>query len=281
MENQETQVLEIAPNIEERKQEIIDKLQSGEMVLSFSAIKEFAKSPAHFMAYKLGDKKQTAAMKKGTMIHCAILEPEELEKRYCILEPSMLPNPDKDFRNTENKNFKAEFEAKAALENKEIIDPVEWRNLIAHRDLAYNNEVVSPYLNNLIKRENYAEWDFAGFHWRGVRDGVGKSYVLDLKTVADATPDKVCRFLAQQEKYHWQQFLYKQAPDVSPFYTSFNLLVDGDMGISLFEISWSKLAQAESELLRLLDKFKMCIDQNLWHQNYEFWADNTKGYFEI
>lgn len=64
----ETQLIEVAPNIEEKRQEIIDKLQSGEMVLSFSAIKEFAKSPAHFMAYKLGDKKQTAPMKKGIKI---------------------------------------------------------------------------------------------------------------------------------------------------------------------------------------------------------------------
>lgn len=264
----------------DKRQEIIDKLQNGEMVLSFSAIKEFAKSPAHFMAYKLGDKKQTPAMKKGTMVHCAILEPEELEKRYCVLEKDMLPNPDSDFRNTENKNFKKQFEEKAASEGKEIIDPDEWQNIIAHRDLAYNNEVIAPYLNKLVLKESYAEWEFAGFKWRGVRDGVSHNFVLDLKTVADANPKKI-KWVAEEEKYHWQQLLYKQSPDIMPFYGSFNLLVDGNMGIAMFELTWSKLARAESELLKLIDKFKMCIDQNLWHQNYEFWSENSKGIFEI
>lgn len=263
-----------------KRQEVIHKLENGDMVLSFSAIKAFAQSPAHFMAYKVGEKKETAAMKKGTMIHCAILEPQELEKRYCILDKSMLPVPDADFRNTDNKKFKAEFEAKAQADGKEIIDPNEWDNLLAHRDLAYSNEVIAPYLTNLVKKEDFAQWEFAGFKWRGVRDGVGKSYILDLKTVADADPARI-RWICEDQKYHWQQFLYKQSPDVGAFYTSLNLLVDGDMGISMFEISWSKLAKAEAELLRLLEKFKMCIDQNLWHQNYEFWAENNKGYFLI
>lgn len=263
-----------------KKQEIVDKLISGEMVLSFSAIKQFAQSPAHFMAYKLGQRVETPAMKKGTMIHCAILEPEELENRYTILKKEDLPNPESDFRNTENKKFKELFEAKATTEGKEIITPSDWDNLIAHRDLAYSNEAIAPYLNGLVKKEDYATWEFGGFNWRGVRDGVGKSYVLDLKTVADADPSRT-RYLCEQEKYHWQQFLYKQAPDISPFYTSFNLLVDGSMGISLHEISWSKLAKAESELLKLLDRFKQCIELDQWHMNYEFWAESTKGYFKI
>lgn len=263
-----------------KKQEIVDKLISGEMVLSFSAIKQFAQSPAHFMAYKLGQRVETPAMKKGTMIHCAILEPDELENRYTILKKEELPNPESDFRNTENKKFKELFEAKATSEGKEIIAPSDWDNLIAHRDLAYSNEAIAPYLNGLVKKEDYATWEFGGFNWRGVRDGVGKSYVLDLKTVADADPNRT-RYLCDQEKYHWQQFLYKQAPDISPFYASFNLLVDGNMGISLHEISWSKLAKAESELLKLLDRFKQCIDLDQWHMNYEFWAESTKGYFVI
>lgn len=276
----ETIQIQVNQDIQAQRQEVIDKLQSGEMVLSFSAIKAFAHSPAHFMAYKIGQRVETPAMKKGTMIHCAILEPDELEKRYSILKKEDLPNPDSDFRNNENKKFKEMFEAKCQNEGKEIITPGEWDNLIAHRDLAYGNEAIAPYLNGLVKKEDFATWEFGGFNWRGVRDGIGKSYVLDLKTVADADPSRT-KWLCEQEKYHWQQFLYKQAPDVSPFYTSFNLLVDGNMGISLHEITWSKLAKAESELLRMLDKFKLCIDQNLWHMNYEFWAESNKGYFQI
>ena len=275
--NQEPQTVE---NKEEKKREVIEKIERGELILSFSAIKEFAKSPMHFINYKLGDKKQTPAMKQGTLIHCAILEPEELENRYCILEQSMLPNPDKDFRNTENKNFKQLFEEEARAKNKEIISPAEWQNACDRRDLAYNNEVVSPYLKGLKQTEIGATWEFGGYQWRGVLDGIGPSYVLDLKTVDSAAPDKI-KWKAIHEKYAWQQFLYRQSPMVYPYFSNFNLLVDSEMGMSLLKIEWNDLAKAEAEILKILEQFKICTENNLWNQNYEFWANNSGGYFTI
>lgn len=265
--------------IDLKREAVINQINSDDFVLSFSGIKEFAKSPAHFIAYKMGDKVTTPAMKKGSLIHCAILEPEALETRYAILNRADLPEPDSDFRNTENKKFKAAFEAKAKEQGKELIDPSEWESAIQHRDLAYNNEVVSPYLRRLRKKEQYTEWEFAGFKWRGVRDGLGDTFILDLKTVDDASPEWL-RTKAKREKYHWQQFLYKQGEDVAPYFDSFNLLVDGSMGIALLKIEWSLLSRAEAELIKVLDAFKMCREQNMWHMNYEFWTEG-KGYFSI
>lgn len=263
------------------REELITQINSGDFTLSFSAIKEFAKSPSHFINYKLGDKKETPAMKKGTLIHCAILEPQELEKRYCILNRSDLPNPEMDFRNTENKEFKKKFEAQAELSGKEIIDPIEWEEAIKHRDLAYNNEIVSPYLKNLKHTEFKTSWDFGGYKWRGIIDGLSSSYVLDLKTVADASPDRL-KYLCIGEKYHWQQFLYRQSERVIFYFNAFNLLVDGNYGISLLKITEDQLFLAQSELEKMLEKFKICLDNNLWHMNYEFWSNNQeKGYFTI
>lgn len=263
-----------------QKSELISKIESGDFTLSFSAIKAFAKSPSHFIAYKTGERKETAAMKKGTLIHCAILEPEQLEKRYCILERDLLPFPDKDFRNTENNNFKKEFEAKAIEQGKEIIDFNEWDNAIQHRDLAYNNEVIAPYLTKLKTTEYGVNWEYYGYNWRGVIDGIGSNYILDLKTVADASPDKAI-WLAKQEKYHWQQFLYKQSERIAPYFSNYNLLVDADMGISLHKIEWTALERAKKELEIVLDQFKICTEHNLWHQNYEFWAGKNSGIFII
>ena len=260
--------------------DLIAQIEAGNITLSFSGIKEFSKSPSHFIAYKLGEKKQTAAMKKGSFIHCAILEPDEIEKRYSILRKEDLPNPDSDFRNSANKEFKISFEQKAESENKEIITPEEYIIMLDHKDLAYNNEVIAPFLNRLTKRESYAEWEFCGYKWRGVRDGVSNNFILDLKTVADASPDRI-KWVCESEKYHWQQYLYLQSPDIAEYYTAYNLLVDGNMGIALFEVSWNRLQKAKAELESLLEKFKMCTENNLWHQNYEFWANNQKGIYII
>ncbi len=260
-------------------QQVIENIRSGNITLSYSGIREFAKSPAHFVAYKAGTKVTTPSMKKGSLIHCAILEPDTLASKYAVLLREMLPNPDLDFRNSENQKYKKQFEASSAAEKKEMITPDEWAEALAYRDLAYSNEVCAPYLNRLESTESFAEWEFGGYKWRGVRDGIGDTFILDLKTVNEVSPDKI-RYKVRDEKMHWQQFLYKQAPDVGGFYDSFNLLTDG-AGIALCKLEWSLLQQAEAELTKLLDAFKMCQENNLWHMNFEFWADRERGYFSI
>ena len=54
--------------------------------LSFSSIKNFATSPAHFIAYKNREQHETPAMRFGTAVHKAILEPFDFIKEYKVLE---------------------------------------------------------------------------------------------------------------------------------------------------------------------------------------------------
>lgn len=270
-----------SPEQFEKIEQLKEQISKGELVLSFSAIKAFAKSPSHFLRYKIGDRVETPAMKKGTLIHCAILEPEELEKRYTTMNRKDMPNPDSDFRNSENKAWKKAMEAKAQSEGKEIVDPSEWDNAVRHRDLAYSNQVIAPYLNGLRRREWRTEWEFEGFKWRGVIDGLGPAYELDLKTVSDASPDKM-KYLLPGEKYHWQHFLYRQSPEVGGYFKAFNLLVDGEYGISLLKIQDHQIQKAEAEIRETLERFKFCAENDQWEMNYEFWANNpNQGYFTI
>lgn len=59
--------------------------------LGSSGLKALAKSPAHYFGLYRDDtrpgREQTASMKLGTLAHCALLEPFELDARYVIKPP--------------------------------------------------------------------------------------------------------------------------------------------------------------------------------------------------
>lgn len=255
---------------------MIDQLNNGDVTLSFSSLKAFAESPAHFIAYKMGEKKTTEAMKKGSLIHCAILEPEQIERKYAVLRKEDLPNPDKDFRDVANRTYKASFDVKCQEQGLEVITQDQLDEAFRYRDMARSNEVVGSYLAKLVETEKRIKFHYEGFDFTGYIDGVAKNFILDLKTVSGIRPSKL-KWQVLDNKYHWQQFLYKQA--MPPYFDCFNLLAD-DSGLLLVKIDDSLLWQAEAEINDLLEKFRLCQLHNLWHQSYEFWA-GEKGYFII
>ena len=54
--------------------------------LSFSSLKAFARSPLAFIEYKTNKKEPTPAMRFGTLVHRAILEPERYSRTVAIYE---------------------------------------------------------------------------------------------------------------------------------------------------------------------------------------------------
>jgi len=59
--------------------------------VSASHLHAIAKSPQHYWSRFLDPQRQpvepTAAMRLGSLVHCAVLEPEELHKRYAVCLP--------------------------------------------------------------------------------------------------------------------------------------------------------------------------------------------------
>lgn len=65
-----------------------DEIRKENLVISPSALMEFAISPAHYhAAYILKEKEQTDAMFEGELVHKIILEPEKFEDKFAVLEP--------------------------------------------------------------------------------------------------------------------------------------------------------------------------------------------------
>lgn len=269
----------LTPDLQEAKDKVIQQLESGKYYLSYSALKAFSLSPASFIEYKIGEKPTTKAMKMGSALHCAILEPDEFENRYLILTKDMLPNPDKDFRDSANKSFKLSFIAKAESEGKEILDPSEHEECKLYQRLCWTNQISKTYLTNLTKKEQYAEWNFQGIMFRGYIDGIGSGYIMDLKKVADASPEKIKRS-AIYDQWHWQGCLYRQSEFADEFTGFYNLAVD-KTSPCVFELGDFSYQKALAELTHIINEFKRCVDLQLWDSGYEFWAENNKGIFKI
>ena len=87
-------------SMDNKYQDVIQKVVSGEMVYSYSSIREFLKSPLHFLQYKTGEKKTTDAMRRGVLIHKLLLEPDEFSNEYVVFEK---PIPSATMAKKENK----------------------------------------------------------------------------------------------------------------------------------------------------------------------------------
>ena len=82
-----------------------DDIRKENIVLSPSALMEFAKSPKHYhAAYILKEKKQTDAMFDGELVHKIILESEKFMEKYAVLD-------------SEENYFVTVEQIKAAIEN--------------------------------------------------------------------------------------------------------------------------------------------------------------------
>ena len=81
-------------------------------VLSYSSIKQFAKSPNHFLQYINREQETTPAMIKGSAFHVLTLEPDKFLDQYAIA-------PKVDRRTKAGKetwaNFSSENEGKQIL----------------------------------------------------------------------------------------------------------------------------------------------------------------------
>lgn len=247
--------------------ELIEKIEAGDITLSFSAFKEFAESPQHFIRYKLREKKQTDAMIFGSMFHCLVLEPEEFDSRFAVA-------PKVDRR---TKAGKLEWEIFCeANAGKDIVKAVDFELAQRMQEKVMQNEASRFLVTRFDKKEEGVQWEFGGFKWRGYIDGEGESIIGDLKVMADAKPRKV-GYTIRDMRYHWQPVFYRMAPGRS-HKIPFILAVDRNCNVTCVEFSDADIRVAQDQIEWYLTKFHQCIAMGDWHKSYDFYAGRDGFY---
>lgn len=169
--------------------------------VSASHLHAVAASPFHYWKRFLDPNRPavepTAAMRLGTLVHCAVLEPDELALRYAIA-------PDR--RTKEGKTAAAEFEAAGI----EPVSAADMATAIAMRDAVRSHPDAAALLND-GKAEQSFWWDdqLSGLRCKCRPDWMtGGTTLVDLKTTTDASPAAFAKSIAHW-RYHVQADHYR------------------------------------------------------------------------
>jgi exodeoxyribonuclease VIII len=167
--------------------------------VSASHLHAVAASPYHYWSRFLNPDRppsvQTAAMKLGSLTHCAVLEPDELSKRYGIA-------PDR--RTNAGKAVAAEMEAGGI----EAVTASEMEQAMAMAASVRSHQAAAALLRD-GKAEQSFWWDDTptGLRCKCRPDWYTGNTIVDLKTTTDASPKGFARSVAQW-RYAIQQNHY-------------------------------------------------------------------------
>ena len=161
--------------------------------LSFSSLKAYSTSPAHFIAYKQRKQHETPAMRFGTAVHMAVLEPERFKQEYKTLKVR---------RGTAA--YKALVEEHPEATWLSVSEAQEISNVA---DAIAKHPYATTLLQGCTKFEQELTGNLHGLPFRGFADGVALTYTVDLKTAMKGGPRDFTSD-AYRQKYHVQGYIY-------------------------------------------------------------------------
>lgn len=160
--------------------------------VNVSALKQVADCPA-----KVGTvKEQSAAMALGSLTHCAILEPEQLERRYVVTDLARC-------------GTKAWEEAEEAAGGRELVKRSDWEAALRMCDAVWAHPTARALLTGAVT-ERTLVWQDAetGLLCKARLDAASPlGGPVDVKTAASAHPREWAR-QARRLRYHWQAAHY-------------------------------------------------------------------------
>ena len=174
-------------------------LYDGIQALNYSGSKELLKSPAHYQAYLNQEREETKALRMGSLIHCAVLQPELLNEKFVTA-------PICDKRTKEGKAVFAEFESslKPGMTVVSAEEASECQVIASAAMQALDRMGVTFEMTEFMFTT-----DHCGVQLKCAIDGVGSDgYLYDLKTTEDASPAGILKSI-RAYRYNLQAYFYR------------------------------------------------------------------------
>ena len=157
------------------------------------------RSPMHFKAAKENKKDPTDAMILGSVVHKLVLEPSTFKGEYAI-------GPDADKRTKAGKEQWKAFEE--SINDETIITSNLYNKAYEMSQAVLSNELAKKILTGGQAERSFFWNDIeTGIECKCRPDYIKNGYVIDLKTTADASPEKFAKS-AYDYRYHVQAWWY-------------------------------------------------------------------------
>ena len=225
--------------------------------LNQSAAKHMLTSPAHYQAYINTPQEETKALRFGTFVHSAILEPHTLDDLYATA-------PDCDKRTKEGKAMWSEFATANA--GKTILDAEE----------SATGHLVASFARHTLKRlgvefdetEVMYHVDYNGVPLKAAIDGVAGDYLWDIKTTDDASAAgmlKAIRNYRYNLQAYWYRLVYELATGKRPLGFRF-LFIEKEppFACQICEVGPELMSWAIADFEKAVTLYKECTASGVW-----------------
>jgi hypothetical protein len=243
--------------------------------LSYSDLVWLNKSPIHFLNRdKL--RKETEAMRKGTLLHMGVLEPEKFKNSYAI-EPHCMPD------GTEiNRRVKAHREYlegwKQTMEGRIFLRQEDMDSLICMLNALATHKYARRYFTG-GEAEKEAFGEYEGVKIKGKCDYITKIpglglVISDLKKTQDASPKGFERSIYNYS-YQLQAYMYHRLFKADSFFfvAIEDTGIDGFAPIGIYRASDVLLEKGEQMFKKLIEKYKQCEEMKVWPGYTEDFAE--------
>lgn len=282
-----TEIKERATVEREQRPELLNELVKETIKtrpLSYSSLKQFYKSPQHYIEYISGVRTPpTPAMVLGNVLDCMLLTPKEFEETYAVA-----PRWQHDRRTKLGKAERANFYESAG--NKIVIDSDMYDTSLKMLESLLKDDDAMSYLENVKYTQSSIIWQDPKTKLKSISklDAQGNieesdEFILDLKTAADAEESAFIR-QAHNLGYHLQSGGYTLAVKRKffRFPNYINVVVESKppYAVNVFKATSQYLETSQEMYEYLLLAFNMCLKENLWHMGHAFWRLGSP-YFQM
>lgn len=233
-----------------------------------SMLKHLLKSPAHLKSYLDNPPESTPAMVFGSAFHCMVLEPDNFNDRFYILDTDLRPEKEKTMTSKINKTWKLEEIEHAKIQEKQIITILDLNKIDSMCESLFAHKDVVGILNQ-SKKETAITWDWneglSKIKCKGKLDLQSFDFIADIKTTASFGGLEKFRYDCKNYNYDMQAAFYCDALGLDQF--KFIVIgKDYPFSVGVFDVSHEFLEAGRRKYqyaLELYEKYFLSCTENI------------------